>query len=132
MNVAVKIFALLAFFFILVGAIYGLLTGGEAVGMGALMLSGGLAAMIGFYLMVVSRRSGPMPGDDPFGEIADGAGQVGVFAPWSWWPLVAAAAAALVFMALAIGLWMLVPAVVLGVIGLVGWLLEFSRGQHAH
>ncbi len=132
MRVSSKVFGVLTAFFLLVGTIYGLWSRGEAVGMGALLLSGGLAGMITFYLVVVDRRSGPMPEDDPHGEIADGAGDLGTFSPWSWWPLVLAAAAALTFLALAVGWWLMVPGVMLGVIGLVGWVFEFSRGQHAH
>jgi hypothetical protein len=33
---------------------------------------------------------------------------------------------------MAIGWWLLYVGVALGVIGLVGWIFEFSRGQHAH
>ncbi len=94
-----------------IGTVYGVVTHGEAVGMGALLLSGGLFAMIGFYLAVVDRRSGQMPEDDPHGEIADAAGEVGTFAPWSWWPLVLAGSAAMAFLALAVGWWLLAPAV---------------------
>lgn len=132
MKVSIKVFGILTAFFLLIGVIYGLWSRGEAVGMGALLLGGLLAGMITFYLMVVDRRSGPMPEDDPLGEIADGAGDLGTFSPWSWWPLVLAAAAALTFLALAVGWWLMVPAVMLGAIGLVGWVFEFSRGQHAH
>ena len=56
----------------------------------------------------------------------------GVFAPWSWWPLVIGAAAALAFLGLAVGWWVLYLGFVVGVIGLVGWVFEFNRGQHAH
>jgi hypothetical protein len=132
MKASIRLFAGLTAFFLFIGTVYGIFTHGEAVGMGALLLSGGLAAMIGFYLAIVDRRSGQMPEDDPHGEIADAAGEVGTFAPWSWWPLVLAGSAAMAFLALAVGWWLLAPAVVLGAIGLVGWVFEFSRGQHAH
>lgn len=132
MRSTIRVFGVLTAFFVLVGTIYGLLTGGEAVGTGALLLSGGLAGMIGFYLAVVDRRSGRMPEDDPHAEVADGAGEYGVYAPWSWWPLVLALASAMTFAALAVGWWLMVPAVMVGAIGLVGWVFEFSRGQHAH
>jgi hypothetical protein len=131
-KVSSRVFGVLTAFFLLVGVIYGLWSRGEAVGMGALLLGAGLAGMITFYLVVVDRRSGPMPEDDPQAEVADGAGDLGTFAPWSWWPLVLAASAAIAFLALAVGWWLLVPAVMLGSIGLVGWVFEFSRGQHAH
>lgn len=132
MRVSSKVFGILTAFFLLVGVIYGVWSHGEAVGMGALLLSGALAGMITFYVVVVDRRSGPMPEDDPRAEVADGAGDLGTFSPWSWWPLVLAASGAIAFLGLAIGWWLLVPAVMLATIGLVGWVFEFSRGQHAH
>lgn len=132
MKVASRVTTLLAAFFVLVGTVYGILTRGEAVGLGALLLCGGLAGMIAFYLRVVDKRSGQMPEDNPYGEIEDGAGELGTFSPWSWWPIVLAAGAAGAFLALAVGWWLLVPAGVLGIIGLVGWTMEFSRGVHAH
>lgn len=132
MTASIRIFGVLAAFMAGVGIIYLLWSRGEPVGSAALLLSGGLAAMIAFYLVVVDRHSGLMPEDNPHAEIADGAGDLGTYAPWSWWPLVVALGAALTFVALAVGWWLMVPAVVLGAIGLVGWLFEFSRGQHAH
>ncbi|HMO10625.1 MAG TPA: cytochrome c oxidase subunit 4 [Actinotalea sp.] len=132
MSTTIRLMLLLTVFFLLVGAIYGLLTQGEAVGTAGLLLCAGLAGMIAFYLRVVHRRTGQMPEDDARAEIADGAGDLGTFAPWSWWPLVLGIAAATAFLALAAGWWLMVPAVMIGVIGLVGWVFEFSRGQHGH
>lgn len=132
MKVTVKVFAVLTAFFLAIGIIYGLWSRGEAVGFGALLLTGGLAGMIGFYLYVVDRRAGRMPEDDPYAEIADGAGEVGVYSPWSWWPLVLASGTAVSFAALAVGWWLLGIGAVVAVIALVGWVFEFSRGQHAH
>ena len=37
-----------------------------------------------------------------------------------------------VFLALAVGWWILAIAAPVAVVGLVGWVFEFSRGQHAH
>lgn len=132
MKVTIKVFAVLTVFFLAIGIVYGLWSRGEAVGLGALLLTAGLAGMIGFYLYVVDRRAGRMPEDDPYGEIADGAGEVGVFSPWSWWPLVLAAGTAVSFAALAVGWWLLGIGAVVAVLGLVGWVFEFSRGQHSH
>ena len=47
-------------------------------------------------------------------------------------PLVIGVAAALAFLALAVGWWILAIAAPVAVVGLVGWVFEFSRGQHAH
>ena len=132
MRFEARLFGLGVLFFVPVGLIYSLLSGGEPVGTVAIPLVGGLVGMIGAYFAVLARRIDPRPEDNELAEIADGAGDQGVFSPWSWWPLVIALAAAVAFLGLAVGWWLLVIAVPLGVIGLVGWVFEFSRGQHAH
>lgn len=119
-------------FFAPVGIVYGWLTDWEPVGSTALLLLAGLSGLVGFYLFVVGRRIDPRLEDDPLGDITDGAGEIGVFSPWSWWPLVLGIAVSLVFLGLAVGFWLTGIGVVLGIIGLVGQLFEFSRGQHAH
>jgi hypothetical protein len=132
MKVEARVFIALVPFFLIVGVGYGLWSGWEAVGSVAVLLMAGLVGMIGFYLALVSRRIDARPEDDPYAEVEDGAGDLGVFSPWSWWPLVVAGGAAIVFLALAVGWWLMPVGVVLSTIGLVGLLLEFSRGQHAH
>ncbi len=119
-------------FFIPVGLIYAWWSGGEPVGTVGIPLVGGLVGMIGGYLLLLSRRIDARPEDDPEALIAEGAGDQGVFSPWSWWPITIAAAGAIVFLGMAVGWWLLVIGVALGVVGLVGWVFEFSRGQHAH
>ena len=132
MKIEAKLFLYGVFFFFPVGLIYGLWSDGEAVGTVSIPLIGGLVGMIGGYFALLARRIDARPEDDELGEIEQGAGAQGTFSPWSWWPLVVALAASTGFLALAVGWWLMVPAVVLTVIGLVGWLFEHSRGQHAH
>ena len=133
MKVETRLFALLAPFFALCGIVYGLLTGwAEPVGSAGLLLVAALVAMIGAYFSLLTRRIDSRPEDDPLAEIEQGAGDQGVYSPWSWWPLVIASAAAIGFLGLAVGWWLLYIAAVVAVIGLVGWVFEFSRGQHAH
>ncbi|MCL3862159.1 cytochrome c oxidase subunit 4 [Actinotalea sp. K2] len=119
-------------FFVLATTVYGFWSRWEPVGTAALLLTTGLMAMIGFYLGLVSRRIDPRPEDDPYAEVEQGAGEQGVFSPWSWWPLVCGFAAALVFLGLAVGWWVVYLGLAVAVVGLVGWVFEFSRGQHAH
>jgi hypothetical protein len=119
-------------FFIPIGLVYAWWSGGEAVGTVGIPLVGGLVGMIGGYLLLVSRRIDARPEDDPEALIAEGAGDQGVFSPWSWWPITIAFAGALAFLGMAIGWWLLYVGAALGIIGLVGWIFEFSRGQHAH
>jgi hypothetical protein len=133
MNRESSIFTVPAVFFAIATVAYGMCTDwAEWVGVVCIALTGGLFLMIGIYFKMLANRHGHRPEDRKDGEISEQAGEQGVFAPWSWWPLVLGAAAALGFAALAIDWWIMAPATVLGVIALVGWVFEFSRGQHAH
>jgi uncharacterized membrane protein len=120
-------------FFTPLAIVYGLVTRWhEPVGVVALGLTTGLALLIGIYLYVTGRRIDERPEDDPVGEIAEGAGELGEFAPFSWWPLPLAASAALIFAGAAIGWWLSLIGIGVGAIALVGWVYEFYRGEHAH
>ena len=133
MKIETKLFLYLTPFFLAAGVVYGFMTGwDEPVGYLGLPLVGLLVAMIGAYLALTARRIDPRPEDNEEGNIEDGAGDQGVYSPWSWWPLVIGAAAAIAFLGLAVGWWVLYIGFIVGVIGLVGWVFEYSRGQHAH
>ena len=127
-----RLFLFMVPFFVFVDVVYAVWSHLEPVGSAALLLVAATVGMIGFYLWQTARHIDARPEDNPYGNIEEGAGDQGVFSPWSWWPLVVALGAALTFASLAIGWWMFGIGAVLGFIGLVGWVLEFSRGQHAH
>jgi hypothetical protein len=132
-KIEIRLFVWLAPFFVVVGVVYGFLTDfAEPVGYLGIPLVGALMAMIGAYLVVQAKHTDARPEDDEEGEIEQGAGDQGVYAPWSWWPLVLGSAAAIAFLGLAVGWWVFYISLIVGVIGLVGWVFEFSRGQHAH
>ena len=133
MNREANLFYLPSFFFFLAALVYAFLVDwNEWVGTICIALTGGMFIMVGIYFKMLSKRHGARPEDRNDADISEQSGEQGIFAPWSWWPLVLAAAAGLGFAALAIDWWIMAPAAVLGVIGLVGWVFEFSRGQHAH
>lgn len=132
MKLESRLFLWLTPFFVGVSVWYGWWSGFEPVGTLGILLLGGLVGMIGAYLGLVSRRIDARPEDDAYGEIEQGAGEQGVFSPGSWWPLACGAAAAVVFLGLAVGWWLAGIGIVLGLMALVGWVFEFSRGQHAH
>lgn len=132
MKIESKLFTYLAPFFLLVAVVYGFWSHWEPVGTTSLFLLIGLVSMIGFYLSATAKRMDARPEDDAFGEIEQGAGEQGVYAPWSWWPLAIAAGAAICFLGLAVGWWVFGIGVVVSILALVGWVFEFSRGQHAH
>jgi len=132
-KIEAKLFLLMAPFFAAVGVVYGYLVDWmEPVGFLALFLTAGMALMIGYYLMFTARRVGMRPEDRLDAEIHEGSGEQGFFSPWSWWPLVLATACAGAFLGLAVGWWVLFISVGLAVIGLIGWVYEYSRGNHAH
>jgi hypothetical protein len=88
--------------------------------------------MIGSYLGVTARRVGTRPEDREDAEIHEGAGEQGHFSPWSWWPLVLGAAAATGVLGIAVGWWIFFIGAGVAIVALVGWVFEYSRGDHAH
>jgi hypothetical protein len=133
------LFWILAAFFGLSAAIYGFWgwvdetqPGLEPAGLVALSLTTILAAFIAFYLGRVHRAQGAeLPEDRLDANIDDGDAELGFFSPWSWWPIMLAGSAALLFLGLAIGFWIAFIAVPLGIISLVGWVYEYYRGNFA-
>lgn len=121
------------FFFIPVGIVYGILTDfQELVGFPAILLTGGMSMMIGVYLFIHSKNTGDIASDDENGEISDEAYEYGFYSPWSWWPLVVALGAAMSFAGMAIGVWIVPFGAVIAIIGIVGLVFEYDRGDHAH
>jgi len=104
----------------------------EWAGTVALALAAVLAAFIAFYLgRVHSAQGAELPEDRLDANIDDGDPELGFFSPWSWWPIMLAAAAALAFLGLAVGFWISFIGVVLFVISIVGWVYEYYRGNFA-
>ncbi|MCZ2404309.1 cytochrome c oxidase subunit 4 [Paenarthrobacter sp. Z7-10] len=133
MKVETKLFGGLSIFAILSAIFYGIMTGfTEWVGGLGLTLVAGLCGMIAFYLGYTGKRVGLRPEDRTNAEIHEGSGEQGHFSPWSWWPLVLGVACATAFFGMAVGFWIVYIAAGLAVIALVGWVFEYSRGDHAH
>ncbi len=88
--------------------------------------------MIGLYLYLVSLRVDERPEDDSFGEVAQGAGDLGFFNPRSIWPIGVAAGGAVIFAGMAVGVWMMLIGV--GVLALtsIGLLFEHYVGDFEH
>src|SRR6476646_9839765 len=114
MKVEGLLFATISAFLGSITIVYWLLSR-DPTGTTALGLSGGLAFIVGYYLLFTARRMEARPEDRPDGEIAEGAGEVGFFAPHSWWPIITAFAFIVVGMGLIFGPFMLIIGV--GAIG---------------
>ena len=133
MKVETLLFSSGVLFFTPIAIVYGIVTRWhEPVGVSALLLTAGLALLIGLYLWLTARRIDFRPEDDPDGEIRQGYGEQGVFAPYSWWPLWLGLGSAIIFMGLAVGWWMFYIGLGVGGVALVGWVFEYYRGEHAH
>ena len=104
----------------------------EWVGAIAIGLSGVLSALIAFYVGATRRaQGGELPEDRLDAEIDDGDPEVGFFSPWSWWPMVLALGAALVFLGFAVGIWICFIGAPLAFLAIIGWYYEYYRGNFA-
>jgi hypothetical protein len=105
----------------------------EWVGAVAIALSGILSAFIAFYLnRVYAGQGGELPEDRTEAEIDDGDAEQGFFSPWSWWPVMLAFSASLVFAGLAVGFWISIIGGGVFVVSIIGWQYEYFRGYFAH
>ena len=125
------LFGGLAVFYAIMAVIYWLV-GGEAVGITAIALSGGLAALIGFYLWFTDKRLGNvLPEDNVVGEISDSAGELGFYSPHSWWPLPVAFCMVTAGVGLLVGWWLTLIAVGGLLISILGFVLEYEKPSAA-
>ena len=86
MKAETWIFVSTAIFFSLVAPAYWFITG-DWTGTSALVMSALLTIMVSLYLGFHASKMDPRPEDRQDGEIAEGAGELGFFPPYSWWPL---------------------------------------------
>jgi hypothetical protein len=126
------IFGICTIFFALITPSYWFLAG-DWTGTSALTMATLLMLMVALYLGVHAAKMDARPEDRDDAEIADGAGELGFFPPYSWWPLWCALCMAVCTYAVALGAWwMLIIAGALQVMALIGWIFEYYRGEHAH
>ncbi|MFZ4123016.1 MAG: cytochrome c oxidase subunit 4 [Candidatus Planktophila sp.] len=121
------LFAGLSLFYVFITIVYWQVDG-EALGITGLMLSAGLAGMVGFYVWFTQKRIGTtLPEDNTEAEIADGAGELGFFSPHSWWPLPTGLSAVATGLGLIIGWWFTLIAVSALIICVIGWVTEYEK-----
>ncbi|MEO6199747.1 MAG: cytochrome c oxidase subunit 4 [Cryobacterium sp.] len=139
MRANVNLFWILTVFFAIVATMYviwGLADQSQGrvewAGTFGLALCSLLSLLIAFYLgRVREAQGGDLPEDRLDANIDDGDPEAGFFSPWSWWPIMLAASAALLFLGLAVGFWICYIALAIGLISLVGWVYEYYRGLFA-
>ncbi len=131
MKAEAWIFVTTTIFFVLVTPAYWLITG-DWTGTSALTMTALLVGMVSLYLGFHAARMEPRPEDRKDGEIADGAGELGFFPPYSWWPLWCGLTLAVCVLGVVIGWWLFIIGSFLGLLALQGWIFEYYRGEHAH
>lgn len=137
MRVNINLFWILCAFFAFGDVLYivwNLIDNGlwEPVGTVGIGLSAVLAGFIAFYLGLTNRGLGGVLAEDRVdATIDDGDAEQGHFAPWSWWPIVLGFGVGLVFLGLAVGIWVSLIGAPLALIAVVGWQFEFYRGNFA-
>ena len=132
MKAEAWIFGITALFVAVVTPAYWFLAE-DWTGTTALVMTALLFGMVTMYLGFHASRMDARPEDRKDGEIADGAGELGFFPPYSWWPLWCALALSTMVYGVAVPAWWLViMAGVFGAIALCGWIFEYYRGEHAH
>jgi hypothetical protein len=136
MRVQAFMFYGTAVFFLATDIVYWLWSK-DWTGTTALGLAVGLAGLIGFYVHFTVRRleranAGPLFEDDPEGEIADAAGELGFFSPHSWWPLYVGLSAAAVALGIVFGWWLVILGVAAAILSTIGLVFEYYRGHFAH
>jgi len=138
MRAEAWIFGSCTVFFVLVTPAYWFITdagdsGADWTGTSALVMTSLLAAMVTLYLGFHAKKMDPRPEDRKDGDIADGAGELGFFPPYSWWPLWCGLTLGVMVFGIAAGAWWLfIIGSGLGALALTGLVFEYYRGEHAH
>ena len=139
MHIEARLFEIIAAFFVLTAILYAILTwrfatgGEEWAGTTALALTGGLAIITATFFRFIERRLDTRPEDYEGAEISDGAGELGFFAPHSWWPILIALAGSAAAVGIALWLpWLIVAGVVFILASAAGLVFEYYMGPEKH
>lgn len=139
MKSSVVMFSILTVYFVVVAIIYtwwnyALLGYIEWAGSIAILLSGGLSLFIAVFLQLNRKKQGGELAEDRVdADIDDGDPEIGMFSPWSWWPLFLAFSIAVVIVGLCIGgnFFLMYFGLPLVLVGVLGWVYEYYRGNFA-
>jgi cytochrome c oxidase subunit IV len=131
MKAEAWVFGVLTLFVLIVTPIYWIMSN-DPTGTTALVMTFFLSLLVAFYLSITGRRMDARPEDRKEAEIADGAGELGFFPPYSWWPLWCALTLSVIVLGLVFGWWLFIVGTGIGIITLSGWVFEYYRGDHAH
>lgn len=132
MKAEAWIFGTCTIFFVLITPTYWFMSG-DHTGTTALVMTALLTLLISVYLGFHAKNMAqPRPEDREDGEIAEGAGELGFFPPYSWWPLWCSLALSTIVIGVVFGWWLFIIGLGAGAIALSGLVFEYYRGEHAH
>ena len=123
-------FALGAMFFLFVGGAYFYFSGDE-IGTTALVMTGGLAFLVAFYVLYTDRRLDGLPEDRADADVDEADPEYGFYSPHSWWPLPVGFAAMMIALGFRFAAWLAVFGVLVLLFAVIGWLFEYYRGSFA-
>lgn len=130
MRVGGLLFAFGTAFYSLVTVVYWFMAR-EPIGTTALALTGGLAFLIGFYVLFTAKRVGDLPEDIPTAEITDADTEYGFFSPHSWMPFAIGFSTFLFVLGFVFASWLAVLGVMTLLFSVFGLLFEYYRGNFA-
>jgi hypothetical protein len=131
MKAEAWVFGILTLFVLIVTPIYWIMSE-DPTGTTALVMTFFLSLLVAYYLAITGRRMDARPEDRKEAEIADGAGELGFFPPYSWWPLWCALTLSVIVLGIVFGWWLFIAGTAIGIVTLSGWVFEYYRGDHAH
>jgi disulfide bond formation protein DsbB len=120
------LFFLGSLFYFVIGAIY-FVVSKEPVGTTALVLTGGLAILIAFFLLFTANRLGYQPEDNDEAQQSEAPADFGFFSPNSWWPMLVAGSTAITFLGLVFAVWIMLLGLGLVIFSVLGWLFEYWK-----
>lgn len=105
----------------------------ELVGVITVGLCAVLCLLLAFYFgrLVKSVGSDLLAEDRLDANIDDGDSELGLFSPWSWWPILLAAASTILILGLSVSAWIAIIALPILILCLIGWFFEYYRGYFA-
>jgi len=125
------IFGVGAIFYFFVSGVYWYLSRDE-IGTTALVMTGGLAFLVAFYILYTAKRVYPRPEDRDDAEVDEADPEYVFFSPHSWWPLAVGIGAMITTFGLIFAVWLLVLGVSVLMLSIIGWLFEYYRREFAH
>jgi hypothetical protein len=118
-------------FFLVVGTIYGFWSRDWA-GTTALIFTGFMTLIIGFYVTYTARRLTDRPEDDALANQEEADPDYGFYSPHSWWPLPMGFACMLVALGLIFATWLMIAGIIFLMMSIIGFVFEYYRRDFAH